>query len=117
MDQKTSEVLSYNMVLGGKLVSGFTWRLSEIWYMSIGQLDNKRRLAFWPTRLRKPMKSRMFRIGEEREILLNYDPDVPDGEQEHTISNWYTQWLKGGGVKLNIPSGGKTKNTPIRSIK
>jgi hypothetical protein len=120
VNPQTSEVLSYNMVLGGKLVSGFTWRLSEIWYMSIGAIDNKRRLAFWPTRLRKPMKSRMFRIGEEREILLNYNPDLPDSEQEHTIAGWYNQWIEGGGQKLDVPTrvvGTKNKNVPIRSIK
>jgi len=108
---KDGEVETYNMVLGGKTVSGFTWRLSEVWYLSVGT-DHKRRLAVWPTRKRKPMKSRMFNInGDSREFVLDYDAQQPDEGQPWTIADIYNRWEKGGGKKLEVPTNARSART------
>jgi hypothetical protein len=112
IDQKTNEVISYSMVLGGKLVNNFTWRLSEIWHMSLG-FDDKRRVSVWQTDKRKPMKSRMFQRGTGKQFLLPYDPDLPDEGQPYTIADIYDRWIQGGRKSIPIPESAKT----VRKLK
>lgn len=100
---KDGEVDFYNMMLGGQTVTGFSVRLSEVWYMS-NSSDNERRLAVWSTRKRHPMKSRIFKQGESREFTLPYDADQPDTNQEYTISDIYDRWIKGQRQKLEVPT-------------
>lgn len=107
MVQDGKEIISYiGVMLGGKLVNNVTWRLSEIWYMSIDPHGDKdRRLAIRPTRLHKPMKSRMFSQKEKhQEFVLKYDADLPDGANgQMTIAGWYDQWIGNGGKKIPMP--------------
>lgn len=92
-----------SIMLGGRLVNNMTWRLSEIWYMSQAEYkDKSRRLAFRATRLRKPMKTRMFSDKGAPEFDLKYDADKPDKGQM-TIASWYEAWCSGGCVKLGVP--------------
>jgi len=88
------------IMLGGKLVSNNTWRLSEIWYMS--QDGDRRRIAVRPTRKRRPMKSRMFTGIGPPEFELMYDSEKPD-EGQMTIASFFDQWVSGNGRKLQIP--------------
>jgi len=104
------------IMLGGKLVNNNTWRLSEIWYMS--EDGDKRRLAVRPTRLRKPMKTRMFSGKGPPEFVLTYDADAPDKGQM-TIANFYEQWLKSGKIAtpskaVEVSTGAVAASTPIR---
>jgi hypothetical protein len=104
-DPTGNDIIDYVTVqLGGQLVSNMTWRLSEIWYMSQDQhsKEHKRRLAIRPTRLRRPMKTRMFTNKGEPEFVLRYDADLPDKGQ-HTIADWYSRWVKCGYQKVEIP--------------
>jgi hypothetical protein len=87
------------IMLGGKLVNNNTWRLSEIWYLS--EDGDGRRLAVRPTRLRRPMKTRMFTGKGPPEFELMYDADLPDKGQM-TIASLYDQWIKAQG-KIPIP--------------
>lgn len=99
---KDGDVDYYNMMLGGQTVTGFSVRLSEVWYMSVGS-ENERRLAVWSTRKRHPMKSRIFKQGESREFTLPYNAEMPDEGQEYTISDIYDRWVKGQWRKLEVP--------------
>lgn len=100
------EIIDYISVqLGGQLVNNMTWRLSEIWYMSQSDTRRKqRRLAIRPTRLRRPMKTRMFVSNAEPEFDLSYDADKADNAKEQmTIAAWYEEWMKNGGKKIGVP--------------
>jgi len=100
------EVIDYiGIMLGGKIVSNTTWRLSEIWYMSQNATGARnRRIAVRPTRLRRPMKSRMFSGLGNPEFELLYDPDKPDNAKgQMTIARFFEEWRDGNGVKLKVP--------------
>lgn len=99
------------VMLGGQLVNNMTFRLSEIWYMSLTpDQERRRRLAIRPTRKRRPMKTRMFSNREEAEFFLEYDADKPDtAKGQMTIAEWYYAYRDGAGVKLSVP-GAKKKN-------
>lgn len=87
------------IMLGGKLVNNNTWRLSEIWYMS--EDGDRRRLAVRPTRLRKPMKTRMFSGKGPPEFEMTYDADMPDKGQM-TIASFYERWTKEGKIGMKL---------------
>lgn len=90
------------VMLGGKIVNSVTWRLSEIWYMSKDK--DRRRIAFRPTRLRKPMKTRMFIDNKAPEFYIDYDANQPDNAKgQMTIAGWVEEWLEGNGEKIPIP--------------
>lgn len=103
-DDKGNEYVSeIPIMLSDKVRENTTMRLSEIWYLSLE--SDVRKIAVAPTRLRSPMKSRMFSWPTGRpEFVLDYDDSVPDEEQEHTIANWYSQWLANGGKKIPLPT-------------
>lgn len=95
------EVSYVHVMLGGQLVNNVTFRLSEIWYMSM--MQNVRRLAVRANvGKRRPMKTRMFSNKGDAEFILEYDADQPDGGQM-TIANWYNEWVKSDG-KIMPPS-------------
>lgn len=101
----------YTIMLGGKLVNNMTWRLSEIWHMwqeTMGEKD--RRIAVRPTRKRRPMKSRMFRMSDEPDFSVTYDSEKPDGDQL-TIAKLFYQWMDGGKVRIPVPK------TPVKGTK
>lgn len=104
----SQEVIDYvGIMLGGKIVNSTTWRLSEIWYMS--QRNEQRKLAIRPVRLRRPIKTRMFKVERDpkgnlrSEFALSYDPEKLDKGQKHTIAAWYDQWVAGGYAKIPVP--------------
>ena len=98
------DIIDYITVqLGGKLVNNMSWRLSEIWYMSQeDQGKRRRRLAVRPTRLRRPMKTRLFRSDQGQEFFLDYNSEKPDKGQM-TIANWVNEWMEKQGEKINVP--------------
>ena len=69
----------------------------------MSETNKVRKFAHRPCRGYKPMKSRMFRADGDPEFIVKYDPDKPDEENEHTLSNWFNQWKDGGGKKLELP--------------
>lgn len=95
------DFISYiSIMLGGQLVNHVTFRLSEIWHMSLGK---ERRLAVRTKGSRRPMKTRMFSSKSEAEFILDYDSNLPDKGQM-TIARWYDEWLKNGS-KITPNSG------------
>src|SRR6202008_4380446 len=97
-DERGNDIIDYvSVMLGGQLVNNMTYRLSEIWYMSMS--GDKRMLAVRPTRRRRPMKTRMFSGRDDPEFELTYDALKPDKGQM-TIERWYDQWAEGGYEKI-----------------
>lgn len=112
-DGKGNEVIEYiGIQLGGQLVNNMTWRFSEIWHLRQKATGDKGRvLAFRPTALRKPMKSRMFRYDAEPAFDVQYDAAKADeAKGQMTIAQWHEAWIAGGKKKLALPvshKGGK----------
>lgn len=110
--QDGKEIIDFiGVMLGGQLVNNMTWRLSEIWYMS--QAEDKeavRRIAIRKTRLRKPMKSRMFTMRDKAEFDLHYDAHRPDSDKDQmTIARWYNEWMETNEGRIEIPKPRKGK--------
>lgn len=99
-DPRTNqEIIEYiGVMLGGKIVNNVTWRLSDIWYMSQSELGAKnRRIAIRPTRLRRPMKTRMFTNKDAPEFDLAYDADKADkAKGQMTLTAWWDEFIKTG---------------------
>jgi hypothetical protein len=104
------EVISHiSIMLGGKLVNSFSWRLSEIWWMHQDRNGN-RHLAIRPTKMRKPMKTRMFSGKFNPEFTLEYDADKPDDAKgQMTIARWFDEWEDNNWVKI-VPPQDKVKD-------
>jgi AAA domain len=105
-DDRGNDIIDYvGMMLGGQLVNNMSYRLSEIWHMSQNAHGaEERRLAIRPTRLRRPMKTRMFSSIGEKDFILNYDADKPDNAKgQMTIAGWYDEYVDGGYQKLPVP--------------
>lgn len=100
-----TELIDYiGIMLGGQLVNNMSWRLSEIWYfdeVDSGQNKGKRRLAVRPTRLRRPMKTRMFINSGPADFVINYTPDKPDKGQQ-TIASFYDKWCAVKGERISV---------------
>lgn len=110
-EQRNDVIDHITVMLGGQLVNNMTWRLSEIWYMSQEKTgDRERRIAIRPTRLRKPMKTRMFTNAGVPEFALDYDCDKPDKGQS-TIASWFEQWEKQSWSRLPIPTVNRKRGT------
>lgn len=105
--EQGKELIDYiGVMLGGQLVNNMTYRFSEIWYLSQAETGEKaRRIAFRPTRLRRPMKTRMFQDdGKNVEFVLRYDAGKPDNAKgQMTIAGWVNDWLDNGGQKIPVP--------------
>lgn len=95
----------YTIMMGGKLVTNVTWRISEFWFMSDD--GRGRQIAIRPTRKRKPMKSRMFAGIGPPEFALEYDADKPDKGQM-TIASFFDKWVQNGS-KLAVPPSRRDK--------
>lgn len=99
-----AEIIDYiGIMLGGKIVNNVAWRLSEIWYMGQSTTGEKDRfICVRPTRLHKPMKTRMFSHNGPPEFVIQYDADLPDKGQQ-TLASIYEDWVDSGGKKLLVP--------------
>lgn len=91
-------VLYISIMLGSSLNEQIPIKLSEIWRLE--DTGKERRIAIRACRMRKPMKTRMFRTDGEPEFDWNYNPETGDGA---TIERWYNRWKEKGGRKLELP--------------
>jgi len=99
--EKDGVVNFVTIMLGGQLVNNVTMRLSEIWYMS--ERHGERKLAIRPTRLRRPMKTRMFSSKGDPEFVLKYNPEMSDYHKDQmTIAGWFGEWSENG-TKVPVP--------------
>jgi len=90
-------VLFISIMLGSALNEQIPVSLSEIWHMS--DTGKKRMIAIRPCRMRKPMKTRMFKTTGEPEFAWHYNAETWEGD---TIEKWYNEWIARGS-KIDLP--------------
>ncbi|MCI0557501.1 MAG: ATP-binding protein [Nitrososphaera sp.] len=93
----------FSIMLGGKLVNAFSVQLGEIWWLRQDDKTNEQNVAIRACRMRKPMKTRMFRTDGEPEFKLSYDPEDWKSPKSNPLALWWAQFESGKGQKLNLP--------------
>mgnify|MGYP003148693529 CR=1 FL=1 len=96
-DEMTGAMM-VSILVGGKMQSEIPIRFSEVWYLQDTGKDRK--ITIRSSRLRKPMKSRMFVQGGESEFAWKFDPESWEGEG---IEDWYKLWVENDGRKIELP--------------
>ena len=87
-----------SILVGGKMQSEIPIKLSEVWHLQDTGKDRK--ITIRSSRLRKPMKSRMFVTGGNSDFSWSFDPESWKGEG---IANWYETWVENKGKKIPLP--------------
>jgi hypothetical protein len=96
-DEMTGAMM-VSILVGGKMQSEIPIKLSEVWYLE--DTGKERRISIRSSRLRKPMKSRMFIQGADNTFIWKFNPESWTGEG---IEDWYNAWVKNEGKKLKLP--------------
>ena len=96
-DEMTGAMM-VSILVGGKMQSEIPIKLSEVWHME--DTGKERKLMVRSTRMKRPMKSRMFLQNAGSEFTWKFDAETWEGEG---ISDWYDQWIANGGKKLPLP--------------
>ena len=90
--------LMVSILVGGKMQSEIPIKLSEVWHLE--DTGKNRKITIRSSRLRKPMKSRMFITSEGSDFTWSFNPESWDGEG---IEDWYNKWVKNDGKKIELP--------------
>ena len=90
--------LMVSILVGGKMQSEIPIKLSEVWHLE--DTGKNRKITIRSSRLRKPMKSRMFVTSESSDFTWSFDPESWKGEG---IEDWYNKWVKNDGKKIELP--------------
>lgn len=93
-----SGAMMVSILVGGKMQSEIPIKLSEVWHMEDTGKDRK--ITIRSSRLRKPMKSRMFVQSGDSDFTWKFNPESWSGEG---IEEWYDAWIKNGGKKIPLP--------------
>ena len=93
-----SGAIMVSILVGGKMQSEIPIKLSEVWHLE--DTGKNRKLTIRSSRLRKPMKSRMFVTSESSDFTWSFNPESWDGEG---IEDWYNKWVKNDGKKIELP--------------
>tara|TARA_Y100001963_G_scaffold76537_2_gene106177 strand:- start:12065 stop:12862 length:798 start_codon:yes stop_codon:yes gene_type:complete len=96
-DELTGAIM-VSILVGGKMQSEIPIKLSEVWHLE--DTGKNRKITIRSSRLRKPMKSRMFISSGDSDFTWNFDPESWKGEG---IADWYERWVDGNGKKINLP--------------
>jgi hypothetical protein len=87
-----------SILVGGKMQSEIPIKLSEVWHLQDTGKDRK--ITIRSSRLRKPMKTRMFLSNGDSDFTWKYDATTWEGEG---IADWYNAWVKANGAKIALP--------------
>ena len=96
-DEMTGAMM-VSILVGGKMQSEIPIKLSEVWHMEDTGKDRK--ITIRANRMKKPMKSRMFKQSGDSNFTWDFDPETWTGSG---ISDWYDAWVKNKGKKLDLP--------------
>ena len=96
-DEMTGAVM-VSILVGGKMQSEIPIKLSEVWHLQDTGKDRK--ITIRSSRLRKPMKSRMFVTSGNSDFTWSFDPETWTGDG---IGEWYKAWVDNGGKKIPLP--------------
>lgn len=84
-----------SILVGGKMQSEIPIKLSEVWHLEDTGKDRK--ITIRSSRLRKPMKSRMFIASGDSDFTWKFNPESWVGEG---IADWYSKWEDNDGKRL-----------------
>ena len=87
-----------SILVVGKIQSEIPIKLSEVWHLEDTGKDRK--ITIRSSRLRKPMKSRMFIASGDSDFTWKFNPESWVGEG---IADWYSKWEDNDGKKINLP--------------
>lgn len=90
--------LFISVLVGGKLPKELPIRFSEVWYLEDTGKEHLIRLR--NTRVRSPMKTRMFDTSTADNFTWKFDPVTFKGA---TIDQWYSEWKQAGFNKIPLP--------------
>ena len=90
--------LMVSILVGGKMQSEIPIKLSEVWHLE--DTGKSRKITIRSSRLRKPMKSRMFIQSGDSDFTWDFNPESWEGEG---IADWYNKWVKNDGKKIELP--------------
>ena len=96
-DEMTGAMM-VSILVGGKMQSEIPIKLSEVWHLEDTGKDRK--ITIRSSRLRKPMKSRMFVASGDSDFTWKFDPESWEGEG---IEDWYNSWVNNNGRKIELP--------------
>jgi len=88
----------YTLMIGGQLQISAPVDFSEVWCI----MDNSkgRQILIRPSRMRSPMKTRMFTTLGSTEFVWKYNPETLEGDG---IATWWDAYVAGGFKKLPLP--------------
>ena len=87
-----------SILVGGKMQSEIPIKLSEVWHLEDTGKDRK--ITIRASRLRKPMKSRMFIQSGDSSFTWKFNPESWTGKG---IKEWYNAWVDNKGKKIDLP--------------
>ena len=93
-----SGAVMVSILVGGKMQSEIPIKLSEVWHLE--DTGKERKITVRANRMKKPMKSRMFKQGAKTDFTWRFDPETWEGDG---IEDWYNQWVANNGQKIDIP--------------
>ena len=96
-DEMTGAMM-VSILVGGKMQSEIPIKLSEVWHMEDDGKDRK--ITVRANRMKKPMKSRMFKLSGASSFKWQFDPENWEGEG---IAEWYQAWVDNKGKKIELP--------------
>jgi len=96
-DELTGQMM-VSILVGGKMQSEIPVKMSEVWHLE--DTGKHRKITIRSSRLRKPMKSRMFISSGDSDFNWNFDPEAWKGDG---IEEWYKKWIKNEGRKIPLP--------------
>ena len=91
--------LMVSILVGGKMQSEIPIKLSEVWHLEDTGKDRK--ITIRSSRMKKPMKSRMFKQDGGNDFVWSFDPDKDWTTQG--IAAWFAKWVDCGGKKIDLP--------------
>lgn len=91
-------VMTVSILIGGKMHAEIPAKFSEVWYLQDTGKD--RVVTIRSSRIRKPMKSRMFKTDGAEDFKWGYDVEEMQGDG---IENWYNKWIENEGKKIALP--------------
>lgn len=96
-------VLHIGPALGGKTPQAIALRVNECWAMFENSSRHKM-IAVRQSRLRQPIKTRMFDTMKEPEFAWRWNANDRDDPKNMHIGDWFKAWQEGGYRKLSLPS-------------
>ena len=90
--------MQVSILVGGKMQSEIPINLSEVWHLE--DTGKNRKITIRSSRLRKPMKTRMFVASGDSDFTWDFNPEKWKGEG---IKDWYDKWVQNKGKKIDLP--------------